>query len=595
MTDNNEQLSPVEVNLETSEPTPQVIKHTFAKSEKGRLTVLFVVLLVLAFLSVFYTLKNTPSVALVTEDIADMATSTVVTSATTTEVSTIDANTKPVWFDEPRRVQDPKFAIETEGDSSDLGYYAIGTYGSGTIMLLNYQYMGYVNLMFLVDGEDVRLLLNHTSPYYYSYFKFSPKVMLDNKIKFEDLSPENTLPIGNDRTIFSSYEASEGKPVVVSEYAFFNKSSFSGKSDYRYDKVDVVGTTSQGPILRGYSENEIGTAMYDYAVKLVGGLMVGYDASLPKYVGYDRVLKFTFNDTNLLNEDMYRIDGMGSCGGGGPEVAIKKVLPEDLRLVGTTITGLDVYTIINPNHPLIKRVFDATGGMYYDFSAETGTAVENYLTPEEFINLLGVLVIEEADGTQLVFTHGEYGPQAECGKPVVYVYPETTTDVTVKVDAYVTKSEPEYNPNQGWKATAHPDGTLIVNGAEYKNLFWDGYGNGLYQKPESGVIVPTDTALAVMSDNLRTMGFIETEIADFVEFWADYMPEEDYTRITWLLTEEMEELAHLSIEPRPDTLIRAFVDYEGVVEPYEITKQYLPNTERRGYVVTEWGGLLRKN
>ena len=45
-------------------------------------------------------------------------------------------------------------------------------------------------------------------------------------------------------------------------------------------------------------------------------------------------------------------------------------------------------------------------------------------------------------------------------KPVIYLYPESTTDVTVKLDyaGEITCTYPEYK--DGWKVTASPDGPL---------------------------------------------------------------------------------------------------------------------------------------
>ena len=45
-------------------------------------------------------------------------------------------------------------------------------------------------------------------------------------------------------------------------------------------------------------------------------------------------------------------------------------------------------------------------------------------------------------------------------KPVIYLYPEETTEVTVKLDfkGKLTSTYPAYE--NGWKVTAQPDGTL---------------------------------------------------------------------------------------------------------------------------------------
>lgn len=585
--------NPDDVNsqVSNSEISPVVESH-FSSSRHFRMIALLLILAMLAALLIFASFKKSDG------NVENAAPGTEVENtevAQTTEVFVYDENVKTVWYTEPMLLPDQKLVTFKDGESDEYKYYEIGTYGNGKIVMLNYYYyFSNANIIFLVDKTGTRLLLNHSTKSSFADFNFSPSLILDSKIKFSELSPQSVLSIGNGRTLYSSYEAGEGKEVAVTEYSLLRDSSFSNSNEFVYSNIEVIGTTPEGEILRGYNVYN-GTAMYRYALKLAGGLYVPYTAKLPEYVTVDRVLQVAWNDTNTKNTEMYRVDGMGSCGGGGPEVAIDKVMEADRAQIGKTITGENVYVVTNPNHYLIERVFAATQGMVYDYDAVTGETITRVISRDEFIAAKGVVIVEESDGTQLIFTHGKYGPQAECGKPVVYLYPEEVTDITVKVDAFVTKSEPEYLPNEGWKATAYPDGTLVVGRTEYKNLFWDGYGNGIYNKPEEGVVVPTETALSVMADNLKTMGFNENEIADFVEFWSDYLPEEPYTRITWLQTREMEELAHLSIEPKPDTLLRAFVDYEGVNEPYDLNPQTLQVIERKGYVVTEWGGLLRKN
>ena len=60
------------------------------------------------------------------------------------------------------------------------------------------------------------------------------------------------------------------------------------------------------------------------------------------------------------------------------------------------------------------------------------------------------------------------------GKPVIYLYPEEPTEVTVKVDidGVFTSTYPAYG--NGWTVTAQPDGTLTdAAGREYYCLFWE--------------------------------------------------------------------------------------------------------------------------
>ena len=60
-------------------------------------------------------------------------------------------------------------------------------------------------------------------------------------------------------------------------------------------------------------------------------------------------------------------------------------------------------------------------------------------------------------------------------KPVIYLYPEEETAVTVKLDyaGALTCTYPAYG--DGWAVTACPDGTLTDNaGQTYNYLYWEG-------------------------------------------------------------------------------------------------------------------------
>ena len=65
--------------------------------------------------------------------------------------------------------------------------------------------------------------------------------------------------------------------------------------------------------------------------------------------------------------------------------------------------------------------------------------------------------------------------EVEAEKPVLYLYPEEETGVSVKLDyvGELTVTYPAYE--DGWNMTAYPDGTLLdAEGNEYSYLFWEG-------------------------------------------------------------------------------------------------------------------------
>jgi hypothetical protein len=158
------------------------------------------------------------------------------------------------------------------------------------------------------------------------------------------------------------------------------------------------------------------------------------------------------------------------------------------------------------------------------------------------------------------------------------------------VGADITKSNPAYNG--GWKVTASPTGKLTASGKTYPYLFWEGTGLGSYPKIDSGAVIETNKARTVITSNLKEIGLNEKEIGDFLEFWLPKMPSSPYVRLTWLTNKEMDELAPLSISPKPDSIIRVFLDFEGLNNKVAIAPQILPHYDRNGFTAVEWGGLL---
>jgi hypothetical protein len=357
-------------------------------------------------------------------------------------------------------------------------------------------------------------------------------------------------------------------------------------------KKELIRDTEYGPLYRVYRylDEDKSTADLTYVLRLPGGLAQYFEYEFD-FMGEDRVPQIVWQD-GTANKTRYRIDGLGSCGGGGPEVAVNQIVASDMRYAGKTITGKDIYEISNPNHPLVQRIFEMTKGEVFEYNDIKGEQTSYFISVQDFINRHGVLIYTDPSGTQNIMTNSNFGPQAECGKPVVYLYPTATTTITVAVDALVTKSEPVYN--QGWTATAAPNGKLVVGGQEYDSLFWDGYGNGDYPIIDEGFVVPTEKAMNTMTAQLYKMGFNDKEVSDFSEFWIPHLPKEKYTKFFWIQTGGMEKMAKLYIDPKPDTLLRAFVDFVGQDNYSEIAPQKLQTVKREGYVATEWGGVLRK-
>lgn len=177
----------------------------------------------------------------------------------------------------------------------------------------------------------------------------------------------------------------------------------------------------------------------------------------------------------------------------------------------------------------------------------------------------------------------------EVYKPVIYLYPEEETEVTVKLslDGEFMYTYPEYK--DGWTVTAAPDGTLTdKSGAVYPYLFWDAKLNTEYDLSKGFCVKGEDTE-AFLRDSLAQMGLNQKETDDFLEFWLRFMQDNPYNVISFQ-ADAYTDAAKLTISPQPDTTIRVFMTWYASDEAVDIPAQELVSAQRNGFTALEWGG-----
>jgi len=270
------------------------------------------------------------------------------------------------------------------------------------------------------------------------------------------------------------------------------------------------------------------------------------------------------------------------CGSSVGSVTRSDVIKDDeIEAIGKTNTGRDVYDLVDKNHILYQKAYEE----YQTSHGETAVSKADYISNH------GLVLIKSPQDEVLVYVRDKYAPIYGCAKPVIYLYPEKATKVDVVVGADVTISDPLY-PVGGWRNVwAQPNGQLTYQGAQYDSLFWEGTGFGRYPAITAGVVVKQVDAAATIRHQLAELGLNSKEAQDFMDFWADRIPDTPYVRLTWFNTEELNRLAPLKITPKPETLIRVFLDMSGLHKPVELPVQKLTSTPRRGFTVVEWGGL----
>ncbi len=220
----------------------------------------------------------------------------------------------------------------------------------------------------------------------------------------------------------------------------------------------------------------------------------------------------------------------------------------------------------------------------------------------DFCEGVWTVTAEDGDTTYTVYVSVDgtvqnataYNPDAGLPrKPVIYLYPEETMQVTVKLDfdGQLTTTYPAYN--DGWTVTAHPDGTLAdKTGREYYCLFWEGISNAEYDFSTGFVVAGAETE-KFLESALAQMGLTDKEANEFIIYWLPQMEGNAYNLISFQ-QEAYTDSAVLTIDPAPDSVLRIFMAWKPLDEPMEIEPQELLTFERKGFTVVEWGGAFVK-
>ena len=177
-------------------------------------------------------------------------------------------------------------------------------------------------------------------------------------------------------------------------------------------------------------------------------------------------------------------------------------------------------------------------------------------------------------------------------KPIIYLYPTQTTEVSVKVGnpQNFTHTYPKYE--DGWQVVARPNGDLtdVKTGRSLYALYWEGEFK-TPQPPLEGFIVKSSDTIPFLEEKLAHLGLTEREANEMIIYWLPQLENNAYNFIRFQSLEEQNARMPLIIEPKPDTLIRVLMEFDDLDAPIQVTEQILPPTPKRtGFTIVEWGG-----
>ncbi len=184
-------------------------------------------------------------------------------------------------------------------------------------------------------------------------------------------------------------------------------------------------------------------------------------------------------------------------------------------------------------------------------------------------------------------------------KPVIYVYPTSTSSITIKLNFKGTLgfTYPKYN--KGWQFVAYPDGSIHINDKKYHYLFYDGKMDINTQniKLNEGFIVNKNDLVTFFEEKLSKMGLNSKEINDYITYWAPQMSVSENNYVHFMFDKEYSQYSNLEITPKPDTIFRVFMVWHKLANAIslKLNEQKIESFTRTGFTVVEWGGAEINN
>jgi hypothetical protein len=179
-------------------------------------------------------------------------------------------------------------------------------------------------------------------------------------------------------------------------------------------------------------------------------------------------------------------------------------------------------------------------------------------------------------------------------KPVIYLYPTINTEITatVKPKGAFTFTYPAYE--NGWKGTAHPDGSITIGSKNYPYLFWEASQKFTVADMNltSGFMVKGDSVTAFLETTLTQMGLNSREMTDFITYWGPKMAGNEQQFVQFMFNEDCNQFAELNITPAPAQLFRVYMIWTAVPEGTVMhpQTQTLKTVNRDQFYAIEWGG-----
>lgn len=506
------------------------------------------------------------------EKTAPLAPMTDTSQKSISEITSLPENqnaTDQILWNSPQEITSLKILNDEEGSK----YYKVGTFTDGKYK----------------NGELILLSAPLEGPVFYpEFYRFARQ---NSKLILLEKYSSNLYDVGG--LIRSKFSIDENYAIPALEFP----KSFNGPKSRQVLELqsEINAFFSLNNLKKSFADNKLGDVYTSknfapndifgrngFYIKSPDGTVKVYSL-IVDFVGKDNVPAITWNDGSQ-NKTEYTFTDMGGCGSQNYISVFSGINFDDLESIGKNSKNDAIYKLKDSNHSLLRHNYN---DVYTVFNGQK-------VSYEEFLSNYPVFFWKDPFDRWIKFQNNKFMSAAECGKPVIYLYPEKPEKVSVKVEPVggMSYSDPLYG--NGWIVNADTNSNLIEikSGKTYPYLFWEGRG-GIYEQPQKGFVVERKNIHNFLIEKLAKLGLNKKETADFMEFWEPRMQNSPYYFVTFLGNQAMDQLAPLTIDPKPDTIIRILMDFMPLEKPIEIEGYEIKTPERKGFTVVEWGGVLR--
>ncbi|NRA10363.1 MAG: hypothetical protein HRT57_00235 [Crocinitomicaceae bacterium] len=281
------------------------------------------------------------------------------------------------------------------------------------------------------------------------------------------------------------------------------------------------------------------------------------------------MLESTEVDTSLLNSEAKYIFTFRNLGMDGKAGSTQYSI-DGVTHIGALADGKTLTVITTPGNHIFQFYYSMN---YYEVYTDSLSISAGYVSNYS-------IYLQEAEMPVLT------------QKPIIYLYPEVDTAVSVKlkVKGKLTFTYPEYK--DGWKFKASPNGDLTFGENTYNYLFWESSQRRVLHSNTyaSGYIVKGENATSFLKGKLTEAGLNSKEQTDFITYWAPRLAQNDLNYVRFDFNESCNQYAELDIEPKPDHIYRIYMLWHPTKLTHEPKPQDIPKVNREGFTVIEWGG-----